>query len=320
MRTGYAPLFRRLANSEKFADLASADARCFYVMLLLVVDDWGRASARPRTLNAEVWPMLGYKPADVEKYLEDLRRVGLVHIYEHEGDVFLEVNDHESRAGALGKRDHRRQSELPDPSALVPLGPDWPELAGTGPCRPSRARALLDLDLDLDQHKGAAGPAAVVDPIAAHPSLDTPEFRVAWAEWNASRRERGIKAYRPRGIAGQLKKLARLGSAVAIEHIEHSIASEYQGIFGPKGNVNGNSVGTAAHQRNPRNDRRPDGTRPGEYAEPIVLPRIAGSAREQGPPLRGVSERWISEAAHAGAGSRVQSAETRPATERWLRA
>jgi hypothetical protein len=68
------------------------------------------------------------------------------------------------------------------------------------------------------------------------PSLDTPRFRAAWSDWTEYRKELGLKPYKPRGLAGVLKKLERAGEQAALWAIEHSIGNNYQGLFPEKFN------------------------------------------------------------------------------------
>ena len=62
-------------------------------------------------------------------------------------------------------------------------------------------------------------------------NLDTPEFRAAWADWLAYRKERRLAAYKPIGLARQLNALAAFGPQSAIAAIEQSMAQNYQGLF-----------------------------------------------------------------------------------------
>jgi len=62
-------------------------------------------------------------------------------------------------------------------------------------------------------------------------NLDTPEFRQAWADWLAYRKERRLAAYKPIGLARQLNALAAFGPQSAIAAIEQSMAQNYQGLF-----------------------------------------------------------------------------------------
>jgi hypothetical protein len=134
----WAPLFEGITTSTRLADRPDHAARLFYVMLQTKLDDWGRFSADPRKLNALVWPMLKMTDKATLAAVKACRKVGLIEIYEVDGEAFLVNVEHEEKAGRIGKRDHRRLSEFPDVSSLAPAGPDWP---GTGPIWPSRVGA-----------------------------------------------------------------------------------------------------------------------------------------------------------------------------------
>jgi len=180
----WTPLFERLTLSEKYADIGCFKARTFYVLLLTKVDDFGRFHARPRGLNAEVWPMLGQTSDDVLEVLRKLRDIGLIRAGDHEGEPFLEIVGHECRAGTIGKKDHRRASRFPDPSDSESPGPDWPALARTGPAPsdpaqsgsewPSRAPAIRSQSQRLNQSPiREEGAARAPDEPA--PSSETPK-------------------------------------------------------------------------------------------------------------------------------------------------
>lgn len=141
MSRPYAALFRSVTTSEKLADLPSDTERLFFDWLLTCVDDWGRATASPRKLNATVWPLLGKTVERTEQALESLRVAGLVAIYPSEDGPFVQILDHEDKAGAVGKKDHRRASHWPETADLAPLGPGWPAMAQAGPGWPSRTGA-----------------------------------------------------------------------------------------------------------------------------------------------------------------------------------
>jgi hypothetical protein len=62
--------------------------------------------------------------------------------------------------------------------------------------------------------------------------LDIPEFREAWAEFLAMRKEIK-KPLRPTGTAAVLKKLQAFGCAKAIRALRDSTAGQWQGVFDP---------------------------------------------------------------------------------------
>lgn len=64
-------------------------------------------------------------------------------------------------------------------------------------------------------------------------SLETPEFRKAFDEWREYKREKG-QGYKPAGLRKLLKQLSEWGPVKSVQSIEHSMASNYAGLFEPR--------------------------------------------------------------------------------------
>lgn len=132
-----------ISTSKKFARLATNDHRLMYLMLVPHVDADGRHDADPRILNGQVYTLLGLTTERVEAALYDMRDVGLIHLYEVEGDPFLEI------VGFLEHNTphHREKKDLlPPPEQGTPLrttlsnvGPSTPEASAKQ--GPSKAEA-----------------------------------------------------------------------------------------------------------------------------------------------------------------------------------
>lgn len=101
------------------------------------------------------------------------------------------------------------------------------------------------------------------DPLAVQipEAIGTAEFRSAWAEWIAYRREKK-KPLSPRAVAGQLADLARYGPAGAVESIRQSIRNDWQGLFDPKDRGNGRKQTTVSAGPGQHYGAEPD---PGEF-------------------------------------------------------
>lgn len=76
------------------------------------------------------------------------------------------------------------------------------------------------------------------------PSLVTPEFEQAWADWIAYRRESKFSAWKPVTVKAKLAELEAIGSEAATAAIRRSIANGWKGIFPENGNGGG---GKASH-------------------------------------------------------------------------
>lgn len=225
MSRAYAPLFRSITVSSRLADLPNDTARLFYSWLLTVVDDWGRCTASPRKLNVTVWPMLRKSDKDTEKAIEALRAVGLVQLFPSDDGPFVQIPDHEDKAGSIGKRDHRRASHWPETAILAPLGPDWPALVQAGPPRPSRAIARVCSGLVSSPLLSGSAEGGGL-PFASEP------FAALWGRWREHRAQLK-KPLTKEQERSQLKKLAKEGEAEATARIERSIANGWQGLWFP---------------------------------------------------------------------------------------
>ena len=64
--------------------------------------------------------------------------------------------------------------------------------------------------------------------------LDCPEFRQAWADWFAYRREKKLSIWKQSTIDRKFIELAEMGQAGAIAAINQSISNGWHGIFPPK--------------------------------------------------------------------------------------
>lgn len=121
-----------ISTSKKFSRLECNDHRLMYLMLVPHVDADGRHDADPRILNGQVYTLLGLDIERVEAGLNDMREVGLIHLYEVDGDPFLEI------VGFLEHNTphHREKKDLlPPPDQGTPLTTPKPNV------EPSKAEA-----------------------------------------------------------------------------------------------------------------------------------------------------------------------------------
>lgn len=88
------------------------------------------------------------------------------------------------------------------------------------------------------ERKGKFDPCGVLIP----DSLNTSEFRQAWGYW-ISHLQQKRKPPTERSTELQIKKLEAMGVARALAAIEHSITSNYQGLFEPNGTSHNQTTG-----------------------------------------------------------------------------
>jgi len=82
-----------LSQSRKFSRLENNAHRLMFVMLIPHVDAEGRHDAEPAILAGKCYTTLGFGHDDIAVGLGDMSNVGLITLYESEGDMFLEIVD-----------------------------------------------------------------------------------------------------------------------------------------------------------------------------------------------------------------------------------
>jgi hypothetical protein len=115
------------------------------------------------------------------------------------------------------------------------LPPDWCKIEGEAVYLPNYGAVPLMLALPAHDRAKRARRAAPLHPemeIPAIPkTLDTPEFRAAWAEWQAYKRELK-KPLTASTVKHQFRELTALRSVHhAVASIHQSIARSWQGLF-----------------------------------------------------------------------------------------
>ena len=83
-------LRKRLSKSKKFAALKTDAARCLYCMIYPHTDVEGRVEAEPVILRGEVLPYLNWDNEKIEMCLHDLHQVGLIILYEIDGNSYAQ--------------------------------------------------------------------------------------------------------------------------------------------------------------------------------------------------------------------------------------
>lgn len=189
-------------DDERMQALGSDHAaRSFFLLLLLQVDEHGRACGSPAFLRSRVWPLMASLEETIAA-IDACVRVRLVELYEANGKTYLHVPDWEEHAGSHGKRSHRHNSEFPAPPAqgvlqLMPcvsaprteapakveLQPTCRSVSGsTRPVRPerpdrpvlARARARLNSDSVLKSSSSTPEGKSLCIPVALAGELSPP--------------------------------------------------------------------------------------------------------------------------------------------------
>jgi len=240
-----------ILDSERVCSL-SFPGEVFYRRLMSVVDDFGRFDARTNVLRSRLYPLQIEKvrEADIERWIAECVKAGLIVLYSVSGKQYLlypnlgsprakeskfPAPPTESEASAQMNTDEYRRAQMnTDASACIQTRADVP---GSGSGSGSNT---------------SSGTSSESNGPAIPDSLDTDEFRSAWDDWTAYRRERKLTTT-DRTVKSQLKMLEKLGARAAIETIEVSIRNGWAGLFPEK--TNGNR--SAARRDSFRSDADP---------------------------------------------------------------
>lgn len=156
-----------------------------------------------------------FTPKQIRKAIDDLVAAG----------VLLKGNYNENRY------DHTTWYALPVEEAICPKGqPVEPDQGNP------EAPSGQPLDQVSNQEKKPKGALPDVPLL-----LNTPEFLKAWADWIAYRKE-AKKPVTPLSAAKQFAMLEALGPDRAVLSINSSIQNQWQGLFEPRNERNGNTL------------------------------------------------------------------------------
>ena len=187
----------------------------------------------------------GYTPEVVDDlvgvrgFSEALQSVGWLEV----GEGYVAIPDFEEHNSQSAKRRaakaknmaaSRGRSVVSDDHKMTTTRPQN-DHALTTKCPPEKEKEKEKEKREEPKPKTGAAP-----PLFLPAVLDTPEFRAAWLDYEANRKEAGHAKLTTRGREAKFKDLADWGHDVAVQSIRESIANGWQGIFKPKGNANGN--------------------------------------------------------------------------------
>lgn len=185
--------------------------------------------------NNECWPSRGllatYAECSVDtidRRIKEMIEKGLI---EKEPQTRANGSDtsnrYRLRMGAADCGSPQPQSSAPPPAAGVRLPQPQSSAAPRTVKRTTKRTNVVATD-DFGDVDGNPTP---LDGIPLE--LNCHEFRVAWSEWQLYRKQRR-KPLTDEAIKRQFAKLVKIGPRRAIDAINHSIFSSYEGIYEPK--------------------------------------------------------------------------------------
>ena len=112
-------MLKRICQSKKLAALKTDGARLLYTWLLPNVDINGCFSADIEVIKGQIFTRLKKSTKSIGNYLEDLHNIGLIIVYQANGDDFLQIPDFAVKQPSLNPNKEAESTiPLPTPEQL----------------------------------------------------------------------------------------------------------------------------------------------------------------------------------------------------------
>lgn len=82
-------LSKSISTSVQVNKLSCFQAKLLFTWMIPHADDDGRLKGEPEYVKAIVVPMINWLPNDVQKYLKEMHELGLIHMWEEDGQKFI---------------------------------------------------------------------------------------------------------------------------------------------------------------------------------------------------------------------------------------
>ena len=110
-------LKRAVSDSKKLSELKTDSARLLWTWILPYLDIEGRYFADPDLIKGKIVPRLKtFTPDLISGYLEDMNRVGLIQLYESDGEKYLQFRNFHLFQKL--RKDKEAESKIPTPDLL----------------------------------------------------------------------------------------------------------------------------------------------------------------------------------------------------------
>ena len=114
-------ILKSISESKKLSLLKSDGARLLYTWLIPHVDIRGCYFGDPVVINGKILTRLGKTADEVDEYLNDMQRVGLIQRYEHNGEQYIQIPDFVSKQPYLNpNREAKPKIPTPDEIGIAP--------------------------------------------------------------------------------------------------------------------------------------------------------------------------------------------------------
>lgn len=145
-------LKKQISQSRRLAELKTDSARLLYTWIIPHLDVEGRINADPDIIKGIVVPRIsGITPGVIRECLLDMHRVGVITLYNVDGDTYLELRkfaDHQSI-----RKDRESPSTIPSPTAGIPV--QVQDNSGSTPAEVKLIEVKLIEDISLSKDNSA---------------------------------------------------------------------------------------------------------------------------------------------------------------------
>jgi hypothetical protein len=240
--SGFTKLFSSIVTSSLWGE--SESTRVVFVTMLALADRFGvvegsvgglaRAANVSREATERALETLAAPDPDDRSGVAEGRRIEAV----QGGWRILNYLAYREKGRNEDRRDYFREKKRAQRSAakLSTLSTDVHTI-------PPIAEADADAE---EKQRGAIAPLP--------PALDTPEFRSAWSDWFAYRRERRLGTWKQQTVTKKLAECERCGAVASIAAINDSIGNGYAGFwpdkFATKSKASGSALPVAYGEEN----------------------------------------------------------------------
>ncbi len=114
-------LKKNISDSRRLSELKTDSARMLWTWIIPFLDVEGRFYAAPDMIKGKVVPRLkSFTEENISEYLQDMADVGLIQLYEADGDQYLQFrkfNEHQMNL----RKDREAPSSIPEPIQTTPI-------------------------------------------------------------------------------------------------------------------------------------------------------------------------------------------------------
>lgn len=221
-------LSKSVSTSQKLASLSTDSPRLLWTWLLPHLDREGRFHADPAIVKGHAVPRLkNHTEKAIEANLQELASVGLIVLYQVNGDRYLQFNQFDENQPGL-RKEREAESQCPAPPDKVrSKSGAVPELGGEVASQALKYKLKLKLNISYDSGSRRWSGIASEDMEAwakAYPACDINLELAKAGEWIIANPAKGKKSNYRRFIVNWLSRSQDRGGSMPSNKLEHRVS------------------------------------------------------------------------------------------------